>query len=720
MAEAGPILRRHARRTATIGLVAGSLMLAPVALAASSVPLPRARPATTGAAAAQPLGLRPDIVATARPAATSTKPDAPMALALTAATPAADKALTKQAIELVKAGKWGQADQIAQAIGDPVARKLIEWVLLRHDDSAADFSRYFAFINANPSWPSVVFLRRRAEASLWQEKSPSSTIRSFFARARPMSAKGRFALARALLADGDRAGAAALVREAWRQDGFGRDVEQMAFDQFGDMLTPADHKARMDMRLYSDDSEGALRAANRLGGNAMAIAKARNAVNAKAGNAKALLDAVPAEGKRDAGYIFSLVQYLRRQDKIKEAATLLLSAPRELAEIRDPDDWWVERRTIARKLLDDGDAQTAYRLVREATPPERDNWRIEQQFLSGFIALRYLEQPALAQPHFARIAKMEEDNPHAASRAGYWLGRTAEALGKQHDARGHYDSAAQFATTYYGQLARARLGMKDLVLRAPPQKHPNAARLELVRALELLYAIDEPGYVTSIVADVAERTNDASALAALAEVALRNGDARAALLTGKAALNRGMPLEHYAFPTIGIPDYRALGPAVEASLVYAIARQESMFSQSVVSPANAYGLMQVTPPAGRYIAKRWGGTFDQKKLQNDPVYNVQMGAAELSGLLEDFNGSYIMTFVGYNAGRTRVKQWIEAYGDPRDGKVDPVDWVERIPFAETRNYVMRIMENLQVYRMRFGGSGRLTIEADLRRGGPGN
>ena len=167
---------------------------------------------------------------------------------------------------------------------------------------------------------------------------------------------------------------------------------------------------------------------------------------------------------------------------------------------------------------------------------------------------------------------------------------------------------------------------------------------------------------------------------------------------------------------IGIPPYKDFGPEVEKAIVYAIARQESAFNPSVVSPAQAYGLMQVTPAAGKYVAKRHGATFDLNRLKTDSAYNAAFGAAELGGLIEDYRGSYIMTFAGYNAGRGSVRKWIERYGDPRDPKVDAVDWVEQIPFSETRNYVQRIMENVQVYRSRFGGGSKLLIEADLRRG----
>ena len=250
---------------------------------------------------------------------------------------------------------------------------------------------------------------------------------------------------------------------------------------------------------------------------------------------------------------------------------------------------------------------------------------------------------------------------------------------------------------------------------APAARGRGIERLEIVRAVQLLYALDERDIALPIFGDMGEN-GDPDALVGLGELASRNGDARGMLLLGKAALNRGLPFDFYAYPVSGIPPFKSIGPDVEQSIVFAIARQESAFNPAVVSPAQAYGLMQVTPDAGKYVCKKYGASFDLGRLKTDPVYNAALGAAELGGLIEDYRGSYIMTFAAYNAGRGSVKKWIDRYGDPRDPKVDAVDWVELIPFSETRNYVQRIMENLQVYRARFGGGTRLQIEADLHRG----
>jgi soluble lytic murein transglycosylase len=673
---------------------------------------PSAKPAAADAATAAPVIQPATRQHAALPPPPARKPPPPAAMAATSSTSQGDTDAVENVIELVRNKKPADATQAAAAISDPVARKLAEWIILRSDNNGASVERYRAFIDANPSWPSQTFLRRRIEAALWDDHRDDATVLSWFENERPLSAKGKFSLAKALLARGDRAGAERLLREAWRFDSMSADTEETALDLFGALLTPGDQKARMDSMLYGSEQEAGLRAAKRIG--QVALARARNAAYRKASNTKALLDAVPPELHGDAGYMFSRIQLLRREEKFAEAAQLMLAAPRDPGRLYNLDEWWIERRLLSRKMLDIGEHRTAYLIARDAALPARDIYKTEQEFTAGWIALRFLHDPATAAQHFARIG-VGSVNPTALARAGYWQGRAAEAAGRHQDARTAYAAAAQHSTSYYGQLARAKLGLPQLEINGVLSSRRGIERLEVVRAVQLLYALDERELVIPVLADMGEN-GDQDVLQGLGEVASRNGDARGMLLMGKAALNRGLPFDFYAYPVVGIPPYKAIGPEVEQAIVFAIARQESAFNPSVVSPAQAYGLMQVTPDAGRYVCKRHGATFDLVRMKTDPVYNTALGAAELGGLIEDYRGSYIMTFAAYNAGRGSVKKWIERYGDPRDPKVDAIDWVEQIPFSETRNYVQRIMENLQVYRARFGGGSRLQIEADLHRG----
>ena len=591
---------------------------------------------------------------------------------------------------------------------------------MRSDNTNPSFERYAAFVQSNPAWPHVPLFRRRAENALWNDGVDAAAVRAFYATKPPSTAKGRYMLARVLLAQGNHDGAATLVKHAWRHDDCSAEVEKKVLEMFGDMLTAADHKVRMESRFYAGDTAAGLRAAERLGGNDLVIARARAAVLQKARNAKAFLDAVPVSAQREPGYIFARVQWLRQDNKPEEAGKLILTAPKEPEALVDLDQWWLERRLLVRKLLDEHDPQAAYNIARDAAPPMRGVYRVDAHFTAGWVALRYLRNPKAAAQHFAHIVEGTH-NPHALSRGGYWQGRAAEAMGQIAQAKTFYEMAGQHVATYYGQLARARLGLKDVGLRAPPAFTPQETNvlnnLEAVRAAAILYELGERDMLASIYAELGESATDVAGMAMMGELAAKHGDGRAMLLLGQAAYRRGLPLEHYAYPTVGLPDYRPIAPPVEPAVTYSIARQESHYNQKVVSSANAMGLMQVTPAAGIDTAAKFKVTYSRERLLKDPVYNMQIGAGELAILLGGYNGSYILTFAGYNAGRGRVKQWIAAYGDPRDPNVDPVDWVERIPISETRNYVERIMENLQVYRVRFGGGSKLLIEADIRRGG---
>jgi peptidoglycan lytic transglycosylase len=593
-----------------------------------------------------------------------------------------------------------------------VGQKLVEWTLLRNAGNAAEFDRYAVFIQANADWPSIPLLRQRAEARLWHERRDAATVRRFVG-GQPVSVLGRLALARVLLSEGDRASAAREVRAVWRSAEMSAELEANMADVFRNELSLADHTARMDRRIGAKDFGAAMRAAKRLGPTQVAIVKACDAANTNSTKSRALLEAVPKEARTDLGYALCRLHWLLAQNELDAAGKVVADSSREDLQHQDTDEWWRESRLLVRRLIDRGDAQTAYRVVRSAALPANIYYRAEYHFMAGWIALRFLHDPTTALDHFIHVDEGSAD-PIVLARAAYWRGRAAEAAGRLQDMHAQYETAARYPTAYYGQLARARLGLRDIALRPPPPQSIEGAKRDLLHAADILYAIGEFDLALSFVGDLAETSSDVATLSGLGQLAARYNDAQAMLAIGKTALARGMPIEHYAFPEIGVPSYRPIAPPVNKCIVYSIVRTESAFDQRDKSPANAVGLMQVTPEAGRDTAKRFGVSYDWKRLVSDPVYNMQMGAAEISALIKEYTGSYIMTFAGYNAGRGRVQQWVAQRGDPRDPKIDAVDWVERIPLAETRNYVQRVMENLQVYRARFGTS-IATTEPNLHR-----
>ena len=624
---------------------------------------------------------------------------------------APDLAAVKQAIELVRQHKFSDVTALAASINDPTAQKLIEWVFLRDSDSPAGFDRYDSFIRTNPDWPSMPLLRRRAEARLWQERRGAATVHRFV-NEHPAGALGRLALARVLLGEGYLARALSEVRSVWQSAELSAELETEVVDVFPGELSASDDVARMDRRLGAKDFDAAMRSAKRLGFAQVAIVKACEAAEGQSAKSAALLEAVPKEAQADLGYALCRLHWLLAHDDVTAAVRLLAESSSDDLQRQDTDEWWRAVRTLARRLLDLGDAKTAYLVVREAPAPANHYYRAEFHFMPGWIALRFLSDPILALGHFAKIDEGSSD-PVILARAAYWRGRAFEAAARFDEMRAQYVMAARYPTAYYGQLARARLGLNEIAV-PPPEAKVEGAKDELLRAADMLYAIGELDLVLTFVSDLAETSNDIDTLTALGELTAHYNDAQAMLIMGKTALARSLPMERYAFPEIGVPAYTPIAPPIDQCMVYSIVRTESAFDQRDASPANAVGLMQVTPEAGRDTAKRFGVVYDWKRLVSDPAYNTQMGAAEISALFKEYTGSYIMTFAGYNAGRGRVQEWIAKHGDPRDPKVDAVDWVERIPIAETRNYVQRVMENLQVYGARLG-TCLATIEPNLHR-----
>jgi soluble lytic murein transglycosylase len=623
-----------------------------------------------------------------------------------------DLAAVKQAIRLIQQHKFSEATALAASINDPVAQKLVEWAYLRPPESPAGFDRYNAFLQANAEWSSMP-LRRRAEARLWQERRDAATVRRFVGE-QPTGVPGRLAVARVLLAEGDRAGASREVRAVWQSSELSAELEAAIVNAFPGELTADDDVARMDRRIGAKDFGAAMRAAKRLGSAQIAIVKACEAAEANSSKSAALLAAIPNEARADLGYGLCRLHWLLAHDDVAAAVELVAESSGDDLRRQDTDEWWRERRMLARRLLDLGDPKTAYRVVHEAAVPANPYYRAEFHFMPGWIALRFLSDPITALRHFAKIDEGSSD-PIVLARAAYWRGRAFEAAGQFDEMKAQYETAARYPTAYYGQLARARLGLGEIALPPPLQQAKvDGASSDLLRAAEMLYAIGELDLVLTFVSDLAQTSSDVGTLRTVGELTANNHDAQAMLVLGKTALARGLAMERYAFPEIGVPTYSPIAPPIDRCMVYSIVRTESAFDQRDTSPANAVGLMQVTPEAGRDTAKRFGVAYDWKRLVSDPVYNTQMGAAEISALFKEYTGSYLMTFAGYNAGRGRVRQWVAQHGDPRNPKIDAVDWVERISLAETRNYVQRVMENLQVYAARLGASVA-TVEPNLHR-----
>ena len=617
------------------------------------------------------------------------------------------------AVTAYHADNLAAGDAAAKTIRDPLVRTALEWTALHDVPQKVGLGRLQAFMTTHADWPAPTWFRHQIESRLLTVLDPR-TVEGFFTKTAPETVIGKLALAKALKADNRAADGAKLARALFRESDLPAPIEARLKADFGADLTKGDYKYKADRLLYKEQVAPALRAATVAGPDILLLAKARAAVIAEAPSDKAIA-AVPASLRSDPGLILAEIQKLRRADKIPEAAALMQAAPRDPALLIDGDEWWTERRVLSRKLLDSGDAKTAYAISAAHSATSREA-RIDAEFHAGWIALRFLNDPARAAVHFASAAALAE-TPTSAARIAYWQARAAEnstepdAISK---ADAFYRDAAANGSTYYGQLARQALKLTTDLVQEPVHEAKGSDRLEAIRVIELLYAggEKEAGYALAI--DAASTIKDGRQAAALTSVIAHQQDAHLALTIGKLMGQHGVTSDPLAFPTYGIPPYVTLQNSASPSVVYSVARQESAFIPNVVSKAGAKGLMQMIDSTARQTATKAGLPFDDTRMTTDAAFNAQLGAAHLGELLAEQGGSYILTFAAYNAGGGRVKQWIDAYGDPRQPGIDPIDWVERIPFTETRNYVQRVMANVEMYEALFADQARAAHSAHDR------
>jgi soluble lytic murein transglycosylase len=611
-----------------------------------------------------------------------------------------DLSLLRAAVAAYQRGDRAGGDGLAQRVSDKLQRATLEWIALR-TASQPGYEALAAFATAHPNWPSNDWIRYEQEAALLSNALPPRAIEALFANDPPRTPPGKLALARAARDGGNTQLTGDLVRLIWRDDALNSWTEGLILREFAGFLNRPDHLGRADKRFYAEGYGAALRAAALAGSDASAAMRARlDALRQPiAAGSIARLPTGPAS---DPGLLFARIRALRRADRTLEAALLLERAPRDPAQLVDGDRWWDEQRLVARNLLDAGLANQAYAICDKnlAMSPAA---RTDAEFLAGWIALRFLNHSEAAAKHFTSAAQFAT-TPLSISRAAYWRGRAAEVVGDAGDADQRYRRAAAYPSTYYGQLAAQRLTSPAPLPPAPQAAAMGDARDEAIRVVALLYDAQLDALALPLALDEARQSSDESQFAALAAVLIEHGDALASVEVGKLAGERGFSVDEAAFPTFGVPAFTPAPNSADMAAVYSVARQESEFVGHAASGAGARGLMQVLPSTAQETARRLGLPFDAARLIGDSAFNVQIGAAFLGQLLSDEGGSPILAFAAYNAGPARVQQWIRAYGDPRREGVDPVDWVERIPFDETRDYVQRVSENLGVYRVRFGGA----------------
>jgi len=546
-------------------------------------------------------------------------------------------------------------------------------------------------------WPGQKDLQANFEEALFQENPSPNLIVTAFDKKSPSTPDGTMVLARAALSTDDKARAASVIRALWSSEKLDEAEEDRFIKEFGELLSPADHKRRMDFLLYKERYVQAKRFSEL--GEAQSLFDAFSAVGRKTGDADKKIDAVDAKWQGDPSYLYIKIKRKRQLRDYDAAAKLLEKTPKDATLLVDPGAWWVEARIVTRGLMDEGNVKAAYRLASAHVAKEPDDLA-EAEFHAGWYAFRGLRDRAKAETHFTRLLAASP-KAHDQARGFYWLGRTFEKSNRE-KSTDYFKRATEYPATFYGQLAAARLK----VAIEPGRRYAvtDSDRLAFATRPEIMgiSLIEQAGEATRarrLYLALAATLENPVDIQQLASKALETHGSTLALAIGKTALKQGHDPGLAAFPLGAIPETADISGSGKA-LAYAIARQESAFNPQAVSPANARGLLQLLPSTARRVAKQYQMAYADEKLTEDPAFNATLGSHYLGEQISKFDGSLIMTFAAYNAGPNRVTQWIKRYGDPRGKDIDTaVDWVESIPFTETRDYVQRVMENYQVYKL---------------------
>jgi soluble lytic murein transglycosylase len=598
------------------------------------------------------------------------------------------------ALHAMNRGDWSRAAALAARDG-PAAARLIEWYRLRAGRGTA--REVLAFLDTHDHWPGLKLLRKRSEGSL--TRLPRDEIIGFFREEPPQTGRGVLLFAEALLQAGEQGEAEADIVLAWRSFDLGARDHEFFIERHGKLLKPH-HEARLDMALWRGLSGDAKLMLPLVSEGHRALAIARQGLRSGAKDADSLIKAVPEALQGNAGLAYEQFLWLLGKGRTGEAIKLLNDRS-EAQTLGEPERWAGWRRNLARRMMREGEAKLAYRIATNHGLVEGSSYA-DLEWLSGYLSLRKLEDPALALAHFEQFRDAVW-TPISLGRAGYWIGEAHAALGQIEAAKTAWSEGAKHQTSFYGLLAAEKVGVgPDVMLKGaeyfPAWQEAEFAKSDLAQVAILAIEMGNLTLAERFLLHLAEGL-DRKGIGQLGNMVEDLNAPHLGVMLGKFAARKGIVLPG---PYYALHPMQKMKLPVATEMALAIARRESEFDPQVVSGAGAQGLMQLMPATARQVARGLGRDHDPAAVLKDWEYNATLGSAYLAELAAQFDGNVIMVSAGYNAGPGRPVRWMKQYGNPLNGKVDIIDWIEHIPFNETRNYVMRVAESMPVYRARLG------------------
>ncbi|MEM9581596.1 MAG: lytic transglycosylase domain-containing protein [Pseudomonadota bacterium] len=623
---------------------------------------------------------------------------------------AQDRDALVEALSAGGQGDWAKVTELRPRVTARIPRDLVDWVRLRGRQGS--FGECQDFLKRNADWPGLKLLRRRCEYSIPRGSNPTQVI-DYFTLQKPQTGTGSLRFAEALITKGRGVEAATELKRAWLTFNLSG-TEHNAFIERNNATIKDLHDARMDMLLWRDSDLAVERMMPLVSDDYRVLAKARVGLRSRLPGVDNLIKAVPEQFQDDPGLQFERFLWRVRNGR-DDALDVVLERSISVEQLGKPEFWAKRRRSMARDLLREGKPAQAYS-VASSHYLEAGSDFADLEWLSGYIALRFLDAPEQALEHFKSFEAAVQ-TPISLGRAGYWMGRAFESMGRDDEARAAYGFGASYQSSFYGQLAAERANLPAPEGMTGREKFPDwrdgaftassVFKAALILQKAGLRDLSERFFVH--LAETQTRTEQGQ----LGDLALELGEPHIALMLAKQAARQGFEMYKTYFP-VSTPAGMEL--PVEEYFALSIARRESEFDPVVTSPVGARGLMQLMPGTAKEVAGRLGEPYELGRLRSDPEYNARLGSAYLAGLAERYDNNPVLMSIGYNAGPSRADRWQTAYGNPRNESIDIVDWIEGLPFNETRNYVMRVTESFMPYRARLSGElKRATLTSDLRR-----
>lgn len=616
-----------------------------------------------------------------------------------------DKAATIRALQGAKQKKWDYAESQVARTKDPLAKKLYYWAYYTKSPGPFRFNRISAFMRQIPDWPQQGTLQLAAEKSIQADTPPDEIIRWFDANP-PLTADGMDKYMKALSAQAQTKNMGLVISKWWGDANLTSDQQDYFLRKYGKIISKDAQKRRFNTTLYRGQSGNARAISRVLGHGYPQLAEARLALAAGDSGVDRLINMVPAHLKNDPDLQLERLRWRRKKNMDFEALEILHNAPPPQL-IANSDAWWRERNILTRRLIERKQYESAYLVVSKHGLSSGESFA-EAEFLSGWLALRFMKKPWNAFLHFENLYK-NSAMPLTKSRAAYWAGRASEDLKYPDIAKKWYESGARYSTAFYGQLSLAKLGRdSEQATSDPPIPVPIRVKFEKderIQAARILYKAGDQTDAGAFLRAYVSTADTQAEFYLAAELAHDWDRPNDSVAIAKKAAVKGVVMAEYAFPTILS---RVKSVTGEWALVHGLIRQESAFDSRAKSSAGARGLMQLMPATAKEVAKKSGSGYSIDWLTDRPDYNIKLGALYINKMFSRFDDCYPMAIAAYNAGPGNVNKWIKSLGNPCDGSIDMIDWIELIPISETRNYVQRVLEGVYIYRQKFKSIQRAT------------